>query len=102
MISSSLTLTSNAGLLTISTSACELLPSQEGNISELTLARQQTAMPAQTIFVGSLPASASNERLEEIFSEIGPVKQCFVVREKGKVVTGIHSGSSLLLNTLTR
>ncbi|XP_035521368.1 RNA-binding protein 28 isoform X2 [Morone saxatilis] len=40
-------------------------------------------MPAQTIFVGSLPASASNERLTEIFSEIGPVKQCFVVREKG-------------------
>ncbi|XP_034735105.1 RNA-binding protein 28 [Etheostoma cragini] len=40
-------------------------------------------MPAQTIFVGSLPASATNERLEEIFSEIGPVKQCFVVRETG-------------------
>ncbi|KAM7396611.1 hypothetical protein PAMP_019644 [Pampus punctatissimus] len=40
-------------------------------------------MPAQTIFIRSLPASASNERLEEIFSEIGPVKQCFVVREKG-------------------
>ncbi|CAJ1056855.1 RNA-binding protein 28 [Xyrichtys novacula] len=40
-------------------------------------------MPAQTIFVGSLPATASNERLTEIFSEIGPIKQCFVVREKG-------------------
>ncbi|KAM9854619.1 RNA-binding protein 28 [Aulostomus maculatus] len=40
-------------------------------------------MPAQTLFVGSLPVSASNERLEEIFSEIGPVKQCFVVRNKG-------------------
>ncbi|KAG8012597.1 RNA-binding protein 28 [Nibea albiflora] len=40
-------------------------------------------MPAQTIFVGSLPATATNERLGEIFSEIGPVKQCFVVREKG-------------------
>ncbi|KAF3688901.1 RNA-binding protein 28 RNA-binding motif protein 28 [Channa argus] len=40
-------------------------------------------MPTQTIFVSSLPASASNDRLEEIFSEIGPVKQCFVVREKG-------------------
>ncbi|XP_077452686.1 RNA-binding protein 28 [Stigmatopora argus] len=40
-------------------------------------------MPAQTLFVGSLPSSASNERLEEIFSEFGPVKQCFVVREKG-------------------
>uniref|UniRef100_A0A3B5MUQ8 RRM domain-containing protein n=1 Tax=Xiphophorus couchianus TaxID=32473 RepID=A0A3B5MUQ8_9TELE len=41
-------------------------------------------MPALTIFVASLPESATNERLEEIFSEIGPVKQCFVVREKGK------------------
>ncbi|XP_057693557.1 RNA-binding protein 28 [Corythoichthys intestinalis] len=40
-------------------------------------------MPAQTLFVGSLPTSATNERLEEIFSEIGPVKQCFVVRDKG-------------------
>ncbi|XP_074534718.1 RNA-binding protein 28 [Halichoeres trimaculatus] len=40
-------------------------------------------MPAQTLFVRSLPASATNERLTEIFSEIGPVKQCFVVREKG-------------------
>uniref|UniRef100_A0A665V1S4 RNA-binding protein 28 n=1 Tax=Echeneis naucrates TaxID=173247 RepID=A0A665V1S4_ECHNA len=40
-------------------------------------------MPAQTIFVRSLPASASNQRLEEIFSEIGPIKQCFVVKEKG-------------------
>uniref|UniRef100_A0A3B3D9V2 RNA binding motif protein 28 n=1 Tax=Oryzias melastigma TaxID=30732 RepID=A0A3B3D9V2_ORYME len=40
-------------------------------------------MSTHTIFVGSLPDSATNERLEEIFSEIGPVKQCFVVREKG-------------------
>lgn len=53
-------------------------------------------MPAQTVFVGSLPASASNERLEEIFSDIGPVKQCFVVREKGEVVTVIYSVFSLL------
>ncbi|KAG7217445.1 hypothetical protein INR49_021613 [Caranx melampygus] len=40
-------------------------------------------MPAQTIFVRSLPATASNQRLEEIFSEVGPLKQCFVVKEKG-------------------
>lgn len=40
-------------------------------------------MPAHTLYVSSLPASATNERLEEIFSEVGPVKQCFVVKEKG-------------------
>ncbi|XP_055011276.1 RNA-binding protein 28 isoform X2 [Boleophthalmus pectinirostris] len=40
-------------------------------------------MPAPTIFVQSLPATATNERLGEIFSEIGPIKQCFVVKEKG-------------------
>ncbi|XP_072290729.1 RNA-binding protein 28 [Eucyclogobius newberryi] len=40
-------------------------------------------MPAPTIFVRSLPATATNERLSEIFSEIGPTKQCFVVKEKG-------------------
>uniref|UniRef100_A0A3Q0SYJ9 RRM domain-containing protein n=1 Tax=Amphilophus citrinellus TaxID=61819 RepID=A0A3Q0SYJ9_AMPCI len=45
-------------------------------------------MAAHTIFVGSLPDSASNERLEEIFSEIGPVKKCFVVRDKGKKCRG--------------
>ncbi|XP_070828199.1 RNA-binding protein 28 [Chaetodon trifascialis] len=42
-------------------------------------------MQTHTVFVRSLPDSASNERLEEIFSEIGPIKQCFVVREKGTV-----------------
>uniref|UniRef100_A0A672GP01 RRM domain-containing protein n=1 Tax=Salarias fasciatus TaxID=181472 RepID=A0A672GP01_SALFA len=45
-------------------------------------------MASPTVFVGSLPASASNERLEEIFSEIGPVKQCFVVKKKGKAARG--------------
>lgn len=40
-------------------------------------------MPVPTIFVRSLPATATNERLGEIFSEVGPIKQCFVVKEKG-------------------
>ncbi|XP_069567255.1 RNA-binding protein 28 isoform X1 [Brachyistius frenatus] len=41
-------------------------------------------MAAHTLFINFLPASASNQRLEEIFSEIGPVKQCFVVKGKGE------------------
>ncbi|XP_037538776.1 RNA-binding protein 28 isoform X2 [Nematolebias whitei] len=40
-------------------------------------------MSAHTLYVNSLPAAATNERLEQIFSEVGPVKQCFVVKEKG-------------------
>ncbi|XP_062860354.1 RNA-binding protein 28 isoform X2 [Trichomycterus rosablanca] len=40
-------------------------------------------MSAVTLFVRNLPTSASNQQLEEIFSEIGPVKRCFVVKDKG-------------------
>ncbi|KAE8616870.1 hypothetical protein XENTR_v10008909 [Xenopus tropicalis] len=40
-------------------------------------------MAGLTLFVRGLPESASNERLEQIFSESGPVRQSFVVREKG-------------------
>ncbi|OCT89304.1 RNA-binding protein 28 [Xenopus laevis] len=40
-------------------------------------------MAGLTLFVRGLPENASNERLEQIFSESGPVRQSFVVREKG-------------------
>uniref|UniRef100_UPI00398F5F3F RNA-binding protein 28 isoform X2 n=1 Tax=Pristiophorus japonicus TaxID=55135 RepID=UPI00398F5F3F len=36
-----------------------------------------------TVFVRNLPASAAGERLQEIYSELGPVKHCFVVKERG-------------------
>lgn len=41
-------------------------------------------MAGLTLFVGRLPPSARSEQLEELFSQVGPVKQCFVVTEKGK------------------
>ncbi|KAM9311780.1 RNA-binding protein 28 [Gastrophryne carolinensis] len=40
-------------------------------------------MAGLTLFVRGLPAEASSQRLEEVFSETGPLRQCFVVREKG-------------------
>lgn len=41
-------------------------------------------MAGLTLFVGRLPPSARSDQLEELFSQVGPVKQCFVVTEKGK------------------
>lgn len=41
-------------------------------------------MAGLTLFVGRLPPSARSEQLEELFSQVGPVKQCFVVTEKGE------------------
>ncbi|XP_011851309.1 PREDICTED: RNA-binding protein 28 isoform X2 [Mandrillus leucophaeus] len=43
-------------------------------------------MASLTLFVGRLPPSARSEQLEELFSQVGPVKQCFVVTEKGRTV----------------
>ncbi|XP_034375263.1 RNA-binding protein 28 [Arvicanthis niloticus] len=40
-------------------------------------------MAGLTLFVGRLPPSARSDQLEELFSQVGPVKQCFVVTEKG-------------------
>ncbi|MGH0158421.1 UNVERIFIED_CONTAM: hypothetical protein FKN15_035639 [Acipenser sinensis] len=38
---------------------------------------------SSTLFVRNLPTAASSDRLVEIFSEVGPVKHGFVVKEKG-------------------
>ncbi|XP_051726807.1 RNA-binding protein 28 isoform X2 [Ctenopharyngodon idella] len=39
-------------------------------------------MPAVTLFVRRLPETTTNERLAKVFSEIGPLKNCFVVRDR--------------------
>ncbi|XP_078000315.1 RNA-binding protein 28-like [Glandiceps talaboti] len=41
------------------------------------------AAPCSTLFVRNLPYSTTNDKLEETFSEIGPLKRCFVVKNKG-------------------
>ena len=39
---------------------------------------------SKTLFVRNLPYSTTNEQLERLFSDIGPIKRCFVVKSKGK------------------
>jgi len=39
---------------------------------------------SKTLFVRNLPYSATDEQLEQLFSDIGPIKRCFVVKKKGK------------------
>ena len=39
---------------------------------------------SKTLFVRNLPYSTTNDSLEKVFSDVGPLKSCFVVKEKGK------------------
>lgn len=55
-------------------------------VPSLPRARVPGLMAGLTLFVGRLPPSARSEQLEELFSQVGPVKQCFVVTEKGERV----------------
>ncbi|KAL3901729.1 MAG: hypothetical protein SGCHY_000357, partial [Lobulomycetales sp.] len=37
-----------------------------------------------TLFVRNVPFSTTNEQLEEFFSDVGPIRSCFIVRENGE------------------
>ncbi|XP_062615574.1 RNA-binding protein 28-like [Saccostrea cucullata] len=37
---------------------------------------------SKTLFVRNLPFSTTNDKLESLFSEVGPTRSCFVVKEK--------------------
>merc|ERR1711962_1496255 len=41
----------------------------------------EAEMPTSTLFVRSLPFSASDKSLEDVFSQFGPLQQCFVVKD---------------------
>ena len=36
-----------------------------------------------TLFVRNIPYSSTDNDLEELFSDYGPIKHCFVVRNRG-------------------
>lgn len=47
---------------------------------------------ASTIFIRNLPSDTQRSELEEVFSEIGPVKKASVIRENKSDVTGQSGG----------
>ena len=40
----------------------------------------------RTVFVRNIPFKATNEGLASVFEDDGPLKHCFVVKEKGELL----------------
>ena len=53
-------------------------------MAEVVGSLSESERKSKTLFVRNLSYSATNEQLEQLFSEIGPIKRCFVVKNKGK------------------
>ena len=46
--------------------------------------KDRSLVSQKVLFVRNLPFSTTDQDLENIFSEVGPIKRCFVIRDKGE------------------
>lgn len=44
----------------------------------------RSVVSQKVLFVRNLPFSTTDQDLENLFSEVGPIKRCFVIRDKGE------------------
>ena len=45
---------------------------------------KESGLSSTTLFVRNLPFVIDSKELENVFSDVGPVKRCFVVKDKGE------------------
>lgn len=51
---------------------------------EQSKSKDRSVVSQKVLFVRNLPFSTTDQDLENIFSEVGPIKRCFVIRDKGE------------------
>ena len=68
----------------------------EDEITETVKSSDRTVVSQKVLFVRNLPFSTTDQDLENLFSEVGPIKRCFVIRDKGEMLcTVVHVGTRL-------
>lgn len=64
------------------------IPSQYYNMAEdsteKSKSEDRSVVSQKVLFVRNLPFTTTDQDLENVFSEVGPIKRCFVIRDKGE------------------
>lgn len=47
---------------------------------------KQPRLAKKVLFVKNIPYDTTDEEFEKAFSDVGPIRKCFLIREKGMLV----------------
>ena len=63
---------------------------------EKSISEDRSLVSQKVLFVRNLPFSTTDQDLENIFSEVGPIKRSFVIRDKGEKPVKIIARARIL------